>query len=105
MFLQEAVYHQLRPGIPHDEPAERYILPGMMNAIGETPQVINDIAHQIVVRMLSAVKGVYLCFQNVQQLGEFGMLVMPAREWVNHGALLFLRHVGATIRNRVSVAR
>ena len=44
MFPQEAVYHQLRPGIPHDEPAERYILPGMMNAIGETPQVINDIA-------------------------------------------------------------
>jgi len=39
--------------------------------------------------MLSAVKGVYLSFQKVEQLGEFGMLVMPAREWVNHGALLF----------------
>ena len=56
MLLQEAAYHQFHPGPPLDKPSERYVLPGMVKTIRKTPQVIDDIEHQIVVRARSPVK-------------------------------------------------
>ena len=60
----------------------------MVNAIGKTPQVVDDIAHQMIVRAFSAVESAYLCFQKIEKLSEIDMLSMPCGEWLSHGALL-----------------
>lgn len=77
MLLQEPVNHDLHAGISLNEPCVRDILAWMVNAIAETPHVIDDSPHQIVIRLLSSVKNLYLLFQKVEQPSEIDVIGMP----------------------------
>jgi hypothetical protein len=77
MLLQNPVDYQLRARVPLDKPGEGCILPGMVKAIGKAAQVVDDIAHQIVVRALSALESGDLCFQKVEKSSEIDVLGMP----------------------------
>ena len=71
----QAIAQQLR--IPFEQAGERHVFLGMVDLIGVMPQVIDEVLHQVVIRLLARVESGHLFLEQVQKPGKIGVLGMP----------------------------
>ena len=88
MLLAEAREHQLEVGAALREARERDVLARMVEPVRVVAQVGDDVLHQLVVRLLAAVKQVDLLLQQRQELVEVDVLGVPGDDRVHIGPAL-----------------
>ena len=84
MLLQAPGDRQLHRGVALDEAGERHILARMVKAVRVVSQVVDDVEHQGVVRLLPRVEGDQLPFQQVEKSGEIDVVGMPGGDRFGH---------------------
>ena len=97
-------------GIPFAQAREHQIFLGMMKLIRVMPQVIDDVPHQVIVRLLTRVERGDLLLQKVEQPCEIEVLSAPNSDQISHTMLLSIdrnsRHnLEAAAGRRMAAAR
>lgn len=77
VLLQQAVDRQAQGRVPDHEARQGGVFARMVNAVGELPQVRDDIQRQAENRPLAVVELGDLLIQDVEKPSEIGMLGMP----------------------------